>query len=169
MVGSAMRLALVAAVLLLATGAAANPDDDASAPAPGQPAAVTAESRFSQGQALARQNDWAGAEQPYREATELRSAFTEAWNGLGHALRKRGKFEESVKAYQEALRLRPLYPQALEYLGEAYVQLGRLAEAREVLARLKPLDPKEEIGRASCRERAEIGAEESAGMKKQHA
>jgi len=141
MVGSAMRLALVSLVLLLATGVAANPDDDASAP--GQPAAVTAESHFNQGQALARQSDWAGAEQAYREATQVRPAFPEAWNGLGHALRKRGKFEESVKAYQEALRLRPQYPQALEYLGEAYVRMGRLAEAREVLARLRPLDPKE--------------------------
>ena len=141
MVGSAMRLALVSVVLLLATGAAANPDEDASTP--GQPAADTAESRFNQGQTLARQNDWAGAEQAFREATKLRPAFPEAWNGLGHALRKRGTFEESVKAYQEALRLRPLYPQALEYLGEAYVQMGRLAEAREVLARLRPLDPKE--------------------------
>ena len=136
-----MRLVLVSAVLFVATGAAANPDDDASAPA--QPTAVTATSRFNQGQALARQNDWAGAEQAYREATRLQPAFPEAWNGLGHALRKRGKFEESVQAYQEALRLRPLYPQALEYLGEAYVQMGRLAEARDVLARLRPLDPKE--------------------------
>ena len=97
-----MRLALVSLVLLLATGVAANPDDDASAP--GQPAAVTAESHFNQGQALARQSDWAGAEQAYREATRVRPAFPEAWNGLGHALRKRGKFEESVKAYQEALQ-----------------------------------------------------------------
>jgi len=141
MVGSGMRLALVSLVLLLATGVAANPDDDASAP--GQPPAVTAESHFNQGQALARQNDWAGAEQAYREATRLRPTLLEAWNGLGHALRKRGQFAESVKAYQEALRLRPQYPQALEYLGEAYVQMGRLAEAREVLARLRPLDPKE--------------------------
>ena len=48
-----------------------------------------------------------------------------------------------MTAYREALRLRPAYPQALEYLGEAYVQLGRLAEAREVLERLRPLDAKE--------------------------
>src|SRR5256886_15088986 len=141
MVGSGMRLALVSLVLLLATGVAANPDDDASAP--GQPPAVTAESHFNQGQALARQNDWAGAEQAYREATRLRPTPPEAWNGLGHALRKRGQFAESVKAYQEALRLRPQYPQALEYLGEAYVQMGRLAGAREGLARLLPPHPQE--------------------------
>src|SRR5256712_6817434 len=139
MVGSAMRLALLSLVLLLATGVAANPDDDASAP--DQPAAVTAQSYFNQGQARARQSDWAGAEEAYREATRVRPAFPEAWNGLGHALRKRGKFEESVKAYQEALRLRPQYPQALEYLGEAYVQMGRPAEAREGPWRLQPPDP----------------------------
>src|SRR3989449_8906637 len=81
--------------------------------------------------------------QAYREATRVRPAFPEAWNGLGHALRKRGKFEESVKAYQEALRLRPQYPQALEYLGEAYVRMGRLAEARGGLARLTPARPAE--------------------------
>src|SRR3989441_215201 len=121
MVGSALRLAPLSLVLPPATRGAANPDD--APPPPRQPAAVTAESHFNQGQALARQSDWAGAEQAYREATQVRPAFPEAWNGLGHALRKRGKFEESVKAYQEALRLRPQYPQALEYLGEAYVQM----------------------------------------------
>src|SRR2546428_3257677 len=102
MVGSAMRLALLSLVLLLATGVAANPDDDASAP--GQPAAVTAESYFNQGQALARQSDWAGAEQAYREATRVRPAFPEAWNGLGHALRKRGELEACAEAYQASLR-----------------------------------------------------------------
>src|SRR3989449_8184298 len=141
MVGSAMRLAVVALVLRQATGVAANPDDAASAP--DQPGAVTAESLFNHGQALAGQSDWAGAEQAYREATRVRPAFPEAWNGLGHALRKRGKFEESVKAYQEALRLRPQYPQALEYLGEAYVRMGRLAGARGGAPRLRPLDPEE--------------------------
>src|SRR5256714_1217684 len=141
-----MRFPAVLAVLIFPALVAANPDTDVQVPAATRsatPAAPSAESRFDQGQALARQSDWAGAEQAYREATRVRPAFPEAWNGLGHALRKRGKFEESVKAYQEALRLRPQYPQALEYLGEAYVRMGRLAEAREVLARLRPLDPKE--------------------------
>ena len=39
-----MRRVLVSAVLLLATGAAANPDEDV--PTPGRASAVTAESRF---------------------------------------------------------------------------------------------------------------------------
>lgn len=141
-----MRSPAVLAVLLFPALVAANPDTDVQAPATAPsvtPAAPTAQSRFDQGQALARQSDWAGAATAYREATRLRPAFPEAWNGLGHALRKQGRFDESVTAYREALRLRPAYPQALEYLGEAYVQLGRLAEARAVLERLRPLDPKE--------------------------
>jgi Flp pilus assembly protein TadD len=134
--------ALVAVPALVA----ANPDTEVEVPATTRsapPAAPTAESRFAEGQTLARQSEWAGAAAAYRDATRLRPAFPEAWNGLGHALRKQGRFDESVTAYREALRLRPAYPQALEYLGEAYVQLGRLAEAREVLERLRPLDPQE--------------------------
>jgi Flp pilus assembly protein TadD len=134
--------ALVAVPALVA----ANPDTDVQAPATTRsatPAAPSAASRFAEGQTLARQSDWAGAVAAYREATRLQPAFPEAWNGLGHALRKQGRFDESVTAYHEALRLRPAYPQALEYLGEAYVQLGRIAEARAVLERLRPLDPKE--------------------------
>jgi len=148
-----MRFLLVLAVLIVPVLVAANPDPDVEVPgtAPSAtPAGPTAESRFNQGQALARQNDWTGAAAAYRDATRLRPAFPEAWNGLGHALRKQGRFDESVTAYHEALRLRPAYAQALEYLGEAYVQLGRLAEARDVLERLTPLDPKEadELARA---------------------
>src|SRR3989442_12414565 len=95
MVGSAMRLALVSLVLLLATGVAANPDDDASAP--GQPAAVTAESYFNQGEALARQSDGAGAEHAYREPPRVRPALPEAWPGHGHALRMRVQLDATVK------------------------------------------------------------------------
>src|SRR5437762_11846277 len=135
-----MRFPAVLAVLIFPALVAANPDAEVEVPAATRsatPAAPSAESRFDQGQVLAPQSDWAGAATAYRQATQLRPAFPEAWNGLGHALRKQGKFDESVTAYREALRLRPAYPQALEYLGEAYVQLGRLAEARVVIERLR--------------------------------
>ena len=139
-----MRLLLGLALVLWAAGAAAAPDEDIEVPA------GPAESRFNHGQALARQNDWAGAEGAYRDAARLRPELPEAWNGLGYALRKQGRLDEAVQAYREALRLRPEYPQALEYLGQAYVQLGRIKEARDVLARLRPLDREEaeELARA---------------------
>lgn len=141
-----MRVAAVLVLLFLPVHAAAAPDADVEVPAT-VPAAKspepTAEARFNEGQALARQNDWVGATAAYHAATRLRPAFAEAWNGLGYALRKQRRFDESVSAYREALRLRPNYPQALEYLGAAYVELGRLDEARAVLARLRRLDPRE--------------------------
>jgi len=99
-----------------------------------------AEARYNAGVALAARQDWPGAEAAYREATQLRPDFPEAWNGLGHALKNLKRYDESVRAYEEALRLRPNYPQALEYLGEVYVQMGKTADARGILERLRPLD-----------------------------
>lgn len=109
-------------------------------PPPGHPPAATAEARYNAGVALAARQDWPGAEAAYREATRLKPAFPEAWNGLGHALKNLKRYDESVRAYEEALRLRPNYPQALEYLGEAYVQMGKTTDARGILERLRPLD-----------------------------
>src|SRR5262249_3948043 len=96
--------------------------------------------RYNEGEARAAKHDWPGAEAAYRDATRLKPAFPEAWNGLGHALKNLKRYDESVRAYQEALRLRPDYPQALEYLGEAYVQMGNTADAKRLLERLRPPD-----------------------------
>jgi Flp pilus assembly protein TadD len=104
---------------------------------------VSAEARFNEGRALADRRDWAGAERKYRDAITLDPSLPEPWNGLGYALRQQRRLEESERAYREALRLRPDYPLALEYLGHAYVEMGRLDDARAVLSRLRPLDPRE--------------------------
>jgi tetratricopeptide (TPR) repeat protein len=111
---------------------------------PGPPAAVVApEARYNEGLAHAKRRDWRAAEAAYRDALRGRSAFPEAWNGLGYVLRHQRRYEDSVRAYQEALRLRPDYPAALEYLGEAYVQMGRIEDARALLERLRRLNAPE--------------------------
>ena len=141
-------LAMVALALALPWYAEAA-DSGPMAPVPSfatprsAPQAKTAEGFYNDGRAFAQQKDWRKAEDAYRDALKLRSAFPEAWNGLGYALRHQQKYNDSVWAYEEALRLRPDYPEALEYLGEAYVQMGRMADAQKVLDRLRPLDPKE--------------------------
>jgi tetratricopeptide (TPR) repeat protein len=151
--GARMTARIMLAVLALGYAAAvASADDDGPTPLPARPPG-RAEAKYNEGRALARQNDWTGAERAYREAARLDPALPEAWNGLGFALRKQSKYAESVRAYEEALRLRPQYPQALEYLGEAYVQMGRLDAARATLERLRPLDPQEaeELAQAIAR------------------
>jgi Flp pilus assembly protein TadD len=136
-----MRWALLGLLGLAMTTTAAAVDD----PPLREPEGVGggAPARFNEGRALAERRDWAAAERKYREAIELDPALPEPWNGLGYALRQQARWDESVNAYREALRLRPNYPQALEYLGHAYVAMGRLDDARAVLARLRPLDPRE--------------------------
>ena len=134
---------LLFVVLLLTPVAAAHAVDSDPVPVPQAAPAVSAQSRFNDGLALAKKKDWAAAERAYREALSLDPALAEAWNGLGFALRNQKKYPESITAYEEALARRPRYAQALEYLGEAYVQLGRLDEARAIHARLQPLDPRE--------------------------
>src|SRR5262249_59034503 len=99
--------------------------------------------RVNGGEALDERRGGNAAKKKARDATELDPALPEPWNGLGYALRQQARWDESVNAYREALRLRPNYPQALECLGHAYVAMGRLDDARAVLARLRPLDPRE--------------------------
>jgi Flp pilus assembly protein TadD len=103
----------------------------------------SAEARYNQGEASAKERDWKHAEAAYREATVLKPTFAEAWNGLGHSLKSLQRYDDAVRAYQEALRLRPQFPQAMEYLGEAYVQMGKADEAKKLLEQLKPLDAKQ--------------------------
>lgn len=134
------RLALAGlGVLLLIAPAAADMTKPAPA-SPSTPAGSTAEDEFNRGLRARTARDWKAAAAAFRRAVDMKPAYAEAWNGLGHALRQQGKYAESLRAYDEALRLRPDFPEALEYLGEAYVKLGRLDDARRVLDRLRPLD-----------------------------
>jgi tetratricopeptide (TPR) repeat protein len=101
-----------------------------------------AEQEFNRGLAAQQEKQWAKAAAAFQSAVRLNPRYAEAWNGLGFALRNQGKYPESIKAYDQALRLRPDFPEALGSLGEAYVRVRRIDDARQVLDRLKPLDPK---------------------------
>lgn len=135
-----IRPVVVLALTLVANTVHAAGGTPIPTPPPTPGAAPTAEMRYNAGNAFAARGEWAQAETAYREATVLKPAFPEAWNGLGHALKGLKRWDDSVRAYEEALRLRPNYPQALEYLGEAYVQMGKTADARRILEQLKPID-----------------------------
>jgi tetratricopeptide (TPR) repeat protein len=130
--------------LLLAGSASA--DMSGPAPEPTGKAPPTrwsaAEQEFNRGLAAQQEKQWTKAVAAFQSAVRLDPRHAEAWNGLGFALRNQGRYPESIKAYDEALRLRPDFPEALESQGEAYVRVRRIDDARRVLERLKPLDPK---------------------------
>jgi tetratricopeptide (TPR) repeat protein len=129
---------LLLALLVVAAPVAA--DMTPAPPRNWMPPAPSAEQEYGRGLAATQAKEWSVAVAAFNRAIEMKPAYPEAWNGLGHALRQQGRYPESLKAYDEALRLRPDYPEALEYIGEAYVKLGRLDDARRVLERLRPLD-----------------------------
>ena len=71
------------------------------------------------------QEQYAEAEQAFRECLAINSANPYAHNGLGLALREQGKFDESRRHYENALALDPKYARAhfnLAVLGELYLQ-----------------------------------------------
>jgi tetratricopeptide (TPR) repeat protein len=133
---------LLLVCLLLSSRAFGAGSDPVPAPTGAAPAVKTADAAYNAGLAAKAAEKWPEAETSFREATELKPDFPEAWNELGHARKKRGLYDDSVKAYQEALRLRPDFPQAMQYLGETYVRMGKRPEAQAMLDRLRPLDAK---------------------------
>jgi tetratricopeptide (TPR) repeat protein len=132
--------ALLLLLALLISAAPVAADMTPAPPRSRMPPAPSAEQEYGRGLAATQAREWSVAVAAFNRAIEMKPAYPEAWNGLGHALRQQGRYPESLKAYDEALRLRPDYPDALEYIGEAYVKLGRLDDARRVLERLRPLD-----------------------------
>jgi tetratricopeptide (TPR) repeat protein len=79
---------------------------------PGDPQA-----HYHLGEALHKQEEYAGAEPEFREALRLRPDFPEARAKLGYALWKQGKNAEAEAQCREALRLRPGDPGAYFTLG----------------------------------------------------
>src|SRR5262245_57034345 len=136
-----MRILLLVCLLLSSRAFGAG-SDPVPVPTDAAPAVKTADAAYNAGLAAKAAGNWQDAETSFREATEQKPDFPEAWSELGHALKKRGLYDDSVKAYQEALRLRPDFPQAMEYLGETYVRMGKRTEAQALLDRLRPLDAK---------------------------
>jgi adenylate cyclase len=62
-------------------------------------------------------------------------------SAVGWALFMKRRFEEAAAKLVEALERAPNFTIALRFLAAAYAHLGRLAEAREIVERLRAINP----------------------------
>lgn len=75
-----------------------------------------------------------------RKALELKPEWADAYNNLGLAYAGLSRWKEAAAAYSEAVRLVPDYAGALYNLGIAYLRLGQNSTAREIVAKVRPLN-----------------------------
>ena len=75
-----------------------------------------------------------------KKALELKPEWADAYNNLGLAYAGLSRWKEAVTSYSEAVRLIPEYAGALYNLGIAYVRLGQTSTAREIVAKVRPLN-----------------------------
>ncbi len=94
------------------------------------------------------QQDYAGANDLYRRATEAWPTYGSAWFGLGETSKRLGRDAESEKDYQLAETYKDHYPPAGD---ELYLQMTKLATGIENrLAEAKRLMNKREFDRSSA-------------------
>src|SRR6185503_6558523 len=75
-----------------------------------------------------------------KKALELKPEWPDAYNNLGLAYAGLNRWKEAVTAYREALRLVPDYAGAMYNLGIAHLRQGENSTAKEVAAKLRPLN-----------------------------
>jgi tetratricopeptide (TPR) repeat protein len=80
-----------------------------------------------------------------REAVELDSTRSEAWNLVGFTSRQLGDHPHSFAAYRVALRLKPDFALAREYYGEGLLETGDIDGALEQLAWLRRIGDAEQL------------------------
>jgi tetratricopeptide (TPR) repeat protein len=86
------------------------------------------------GEAAGARNDFASAEQHYREGLAIDPDYAEIDASLGVLCLTQGRLPDALAPFEAYHRLRPKDPQSSLFLGQVYAQLGRFAEARTILA-----------------------------------
>lgn len=136
-----MRRFILAAVMALATTAAAIESDPLPVPADGPRQKAT--TLYNEGVRLLLDKRYGEAQRRFEDALQAHESFAEAHNNLAFVLRMQGPAnnERSLRHYARALELNPKLAQAYVYRGTLHTQMGNLAAARADLESLRPLDP----------------------------
>lgn len=85
------------------------------------------------GEAAGARNDFAAAEQHYREGIAIDPDYAELQASFGVLCLTQGRTADAVAPFEAYHRLRPKVAQSSLFLGQVYAQLGRFAEARKIL------------------------------------
>jgi tetratricopeptide (TPR) repeat protein len=96
--------------------------------------------QYDLGLAQLKNNKYEEAITSIKKALELKPEWPDAYNNLGLAYAGVSRWKEAVTAYREALRLVPAYAGAMYNLGIAHLRQGENATAKEVAAKVKPLN-----------------------------
>lgn len=86
------------------------------------------------GESAAAKNDFASAEQHYREGLAIDADYAEIEASLGVLCLTLGRPDDALKPFEAYHRLRPKDPQSSLFLGQLYAQLGRFTDARKILS-----------------------------------
>jgi tetratricopeptide (TPR) repeat protein len=135
-----LGILLGTAVLLLASGAAADESDPL--PVPKGAPRERAVSAYNEGVKLMLDKHYTAAQEQFERALALDEALAEAHNNLAFSLRMQGRhnFERSLNHYNRALELKPDLARAYLYRGVLFTQVGDLVRARADQAKLQGLD-----------------------------
>jgi TonB family protein len=96
--------------------------------------------QYDLGLAQIKNNKYEEAITSIKKALELKPEWPDAYNNLGLAYAGLSRWKESVTAYREALRLVPEYAGAMYNLGIAHLRQGENSTAKEVAAKVRPLN-----------------------------
>ncbi|MBC7238067.1 MAG: tetratricopeptide repeat protein [Chloroflexi bacterium] len=100
-----------------------------------------AEAHFLLGNAYARQNQFAQAEQEYLRALELDTEHSDARSNLGVVLYQQGKYDRAREAFETVLRNHPDDAEVHYNLGGVLAAMNRFDEAIEHFQRATVLNP----------------------------
>jgi Flp pilus assembly protein TadD len=101
----------------------------------------SAETHFLLGNAYARKDQYAQAEQAYLQALRLDPSYTDARSNLGVVYYRQGKLQDAEKAFREALGQSPNDADIHYNLGGVLASLNQLDAALSEFNSARELDP----------------------------
>ncbi|MGQ9913829.1 MAG: tetratricopeptide repeat protein [Thermogutta sp.] len=96
-----------------------------------------------------KSNQFAMAEEQYRQALQMDAKYLDALLGLGRLQDRQGDFQAALNTYQRAVKHHPENAAAWNHLGLCLARQGRLADAADSLQKAVNLEPRRELYRTN--------------------